>query len=216
MSNDKYQLYSYWRSSASWRVRAALLYKGVDHEIVPVNLVKGEQNAPEYVAKNPSGLVPTLTRGDLQLNQSPAILEYLEEMHALNPLLPPVSDAVGRAKVRALAAIIACDTHPLQNLSVIKKVATLRGKEGIDSEFAKWVIERGLTAYEKMVAKTMGKYSYGDHLTIADLFLVTQHYNAIRFEVDLTPFPCITKIVAVVSEEPCVKQSHPSNQPDAQ
>ncbi|KAI9333969.1 thioredoxin-like protein [Obelidium mucronatum] len=212
--NKEFKLYSYWRSSASWRIRAALLHKNIDFEIIPVNLVKGEHKSDEYLAKNPSALVPTLDHNGLLLNQSPAILEYLEEIHPENPLLP--SDAVGRARVRALTDIIVCDTHPIQNLSIIKQVATLRGKEGVDIEFAKWVIVKGFTAYEKMVSTTMGKYSYGDNLTIADICLAAQHYNAVRFEVDLTPFPCITKLLSVLSEVPCINQSHPSGQPDAQ
>ncbi|KAI8621730.1 maleylacetoacetate isomerase [Chytriomyces sp. MP71] len=211
--SEKVVLYSYWRSSASWRVRAALLYKGIEHEIVPVNLVKGEQADPENLARNPSGFVPTLDhKGDL-LVQSPAILEFLEDVYPVSPLLP--ADPVPRARVRALAAIIACDTHPIQNLGVIKKVASLRGKEGVDTEFAKWVIEKGFTAYERAVAKTMGKYSVGDSLSIADLCLIAQHYNAVRFNVDLTPFPNIVKLVAVLSEEECIQKSHPSTQPDA-
>ncbi|ORY44126.1 Maleylacetoacetate isomerase [Rhizoclosmatium globosum] len=214
MSSDKeFTLYSYWRSGTSWRVRAALHHKNIDFDYVAVNLVKGEQRSAEYLEKNPSGLVPTLVHRGVLLTQSPAILEYLEEIHPENPLLP--KDPVSRAKVRALVGIIACDTHPVQNLSIIKEVARLRGKEGVDTEFAKWVNVRGLTAYEKAVGQTMGKYSFGDEFTIADICLAAQFYNANRFEVDLTPFPNIVKLMKEINEVPCIKKSHPSAQPDA-
>ncbi|KAJ3206333.1 hypothetical protein HDU82_004567 [Entophlyctis luteolus] len=192
---------------------AALLYKQIPHEIVPVSILNNEQRAAEYLAMNPAGLLPTLCHNGLVLNQSPAILEYLEEIFPSPPLMP--ADVVGRVKVRTLVFIVCCDTHPLQNTSVIKKVAELRGQQGSDLEFARWAILRGLAAYDKTVASTMGKFSYGDMLTMADLCLVAQCYNAVRFEVDLTPFPNVMKLMSTLSEVPCIKDSHPSTQPDA-
>ncbi|KAJ3075790.1 hypothetical protein HDU98_006881 [Podochytrium sp. JEL0797] len=173
-----FTLYSYWRSSASWRIRMALAYKNLPYAIVPVNLLLGEQHLPEYLAKNASGLVPTLVHNGVVLTQSPAILEYLDEVVPSNPLLP--SDPVHRAQVRALVDIIACDTHPIQNVGVIKHVAQIQGKEGVDVAFARWVIERGFAAFERSVEKTTKKYAFGDALTMADLCLAAQYYNAVR------------------------------------
>ncbi|KAJ3015991.1 UNVERIFIED_CONTAM: hypothetical protein HDU68_012474 [Siphonaria sp. JEL0065] len=177
-------LYSSWNSSASWRVRAALAFKGIEYTLIPVNVAKGEQKHADYIAKNPSGLVPTLFYNNIYLNQSPAILEFLEEVFPTKPLLP--KDAFGRAKVRALAAIICCDTHPIQNKSVLEKVSELRGKTGRDVEFAQWVISNGFRAYENMLRETMGRYSFGNEFTIADICLASQYYNATeRYKVDL-------------------------------
>ncbi|KAJ3130692.1 hypothetical protein HK100_007681 [Physocladia obscura] len=212
----EFELYSYWRSSASWRIRAALKFKGINHKITPINILKDEQRSNEYLSKNPSGFLPTLVHNGNILIQSPALLEYLEEIKPEPALLP--ADALGRARVRGLAAIIYCDTHPVQNLTVLKKVGALRGKEGVtDTEFARWVIWTGFTAYEKAlsVGGTVGKYSYGDTLTIADLCLFAQGYNAERFGVDLTDFPLIRKLLETLSQEDCIKSTHPSTQIDA-
>ncbi|KAJ3075786.1 hypothetical protein HDU98_006877 [Podochytrium sp. JEL0797] len=141
MSPTPTLLYSAAASSASWRIRAALIHKQIAHEIIPINLTTGQHKLPSYLLKNPSGLVPTLFHNGIYLSQSIAILEYLEEVVPSNPLLP--KDPVDRAKVRALADIIACDIHPLQNKSVLEKVSEIQGKEGRDEEFARWAIGRG-------------------------------------------------------------------------
>ncbi|KAI9333972.1 thioredoxin-like protein [Obelidium mucronatum] len=182
-------LYSGWNSSASWRVRAALTFKGIEYTT--------------YLALNPSGLVPTLFHNGYYLNQSPAILEYLEEVYPSNPLLPSATDPVARARVRALAAIIYCDTHPLQNKSVLEKVSELRRKTGRDEEFAQWIIAKGFAAYETMLEKTMGTFSYGEQFTIADY---------LRYVVDMTAFPKIQQVMSRVNEIPCIKLTHPSTQ----
>ncbi|KAI8835965.1 glutathione S-transferase [Chytriomyces cf. hyalinus JEL632] len=199
-------------SSASWRIRAALVYKSIPFESIIINTAKNEHKLPQYTAMNPSGLVPTLQIDGIFLNQTPSIFEYLEETRPTSPLLPPATDPVARARVRALSSIIMCDTHPIQNLSVLVKISNLRGREGRDKEMAKWAIEKGFTAYEKMLASTMGTYSYGDSLTVADICLAAQHYNGVaKYDVDMAPFPLISKVMETVYQHDCISKTHPKN-----
>ncbi|WP_342118039.1 maleylacetoacetate isomerase [Pseudoduganella sp. OTU4001] len=213
------KLFTYFRSSAAYRVRIALNLKGLAYDSVPVHLLRdgGEQLAPKYRDVNPAGLVPALEDNGIVLTQSLAIIEYLEEVHPLVPLLP--QDAVGRARVRALAQTIACDTHPIMNLRVLKY---LKGPMGLSEEqksewYRHWMAE-GMTALEAHLERDgdMGRFSYGDTPTIADCCLVPQVFNAQRFEIDLAPYPNVARIAANCTDLPAFKAAHPSVQPDTE
>lgn len=210
-------LYSYWRSSASYRVRMALNLKGLEYEIRPVHLVRdgGEQFSTTYSALNPQQLVPTLVDGDQVMTQSMAMLEYLEERHPEPALLP--ADPAGRARVRALAQLIACEIHPLNNLRVLKY---LGGPAGLDENarqawYRHWV-ENGLAAVEKLLDHSQtGRFCHGDEPGLADCCLLPQVYNAHRFACDLEPMPRIRRICEELSTLSAVRQAMPENQPDA-
>ena len=208
--------YTFFRSSAAYRVRIALNLKGLNAEAIPIHLTKdgGRQHAPDYRAINPQRRVPTLVldSGDV-LTQSPAIIEYLDEVHPKPPFLPP--DPVERAKVRAFAAIIGCDIHPLNNLAPLQYLRRELKHEqpAIDAWYHHWIIE-GCTALESMIRP--GPYCFGGNVTLADIFLVPQMYNARRLKVPLDKFP---KLVA--ADAACLKlapfdQARPENQPDAE
>ncbi|UHL65465.1 maleylacetoacetate isomerase [Paralcaligenes sp. KSB-10] len=213
------KLYSYFRSSAAYRVRIALNLKGLRYETMPVHLLRhgGEQLSDAYRALNPTALVPTLVDGDLTVGQSMAILEYLEETHPEPALLP--ADAPGRARVRAIAQIIACDIHPLDNLRVLRylKHEMNVSEEAKNAWYRHWVVE-GLTAIEKLLAgkPQTGRYCHGDRPGFADLCLVPQVANARRFECDLGAMPTIVRIDAACAELPAFQQAAPANQPDAE
>ena len=212
------ELFTYFRSSAAYRVRIALNLKGLKADQRCVHLLKdgGEQHKPEYKAVNPQGFVPALTEQGHTYTQSLAIVEYLEETHPEPRLLP--KDAVGRARVRALALIVACDIHPLNNQRILKYLE----KEFSADETARkhWIqhwITEGFTAFEKLLAgnPATGKCCHGDSPTVADVFLVPQVFNAKRFETDLEPFPTIRRI-----NEHCLTlkpfiDAAPDKQPDA-
>jgi len=210
-------LYTYWRSSAAYRVRIALHLKGLAFESVPVHLVQGggEQHAPAYVARNPQHLVPTLEHGDDVLTQSLAIIEYLDEVFPETPLLP--NDAVSRQRARALAQLVACDIHPLGNLRVLQYLERDLGLPG--EARARWItrwVQDGLAAYEAMLARSgAGDFSVGDAPTIADCALVPQLYNARRFSIDLTPYPHILRIDATCAALPAFVAAAPERQADA-
>ncbi|MFT4928143.1 MAG: maleylpyruvate isomerase [Phenylobacterium sp.] len=215
------KLYGYWRSTAAYRVRIALQLKGIECEHVSVHLVKdgGEQFKADYVALNPAKLVPTLIDDDagneVVLNQSMAILEYLEEKFADSFSLLP-TDLVKKAQVRAMALDIACDIHPLNNLRVLKYLA---GELAVTDEakskwYADW-IQTGFTALESKLALSAGKYCFGDDVTLADVNLIPQLYNAHRFKVDLTAFPIICQIEKNCLELPAFVAALPENQSDA-
>lgn len=212
------KLYGYFRSSAAYRVRIALNLKGLDYETVPVHLMKegGQQFTEAYKALNPTSLVPTLVDGDLAIGQSMAILEYLEETHPRPALLP--ADAAGRARVRAIAQTIACDIHPLNNLRVLKH---LKRGMGVDEEaknawYRHW-IDIGLSSIEAMLAgnPATGRYCHGDQITLADVLLVPQVFNARRFDCDLSAMPTVTRIVEACSELDAFVRAEPARQPDA-
>lgn len=196
------RFYDYWRSSAAYRVRIALNLLGVAYESHPVDLTKGEQRGSDNMARNPQGLVPTLEIDGLRLTQSLAIIEYLAETRGV--LLP--GDAAGRAHVRALSYAIAMEIAPICNLSVRDHV----GSMGVMSseEWTRHYTAKGLTAFEQMLT-TAGRYCHGDKVTMADLCLVPQIYNAERVGIDVTSFPQIAKIVANLREIPAIAAAHP-------
>ena len=186
-------LYDYFRSSASYRVRIALNLKGLAYDSVPVSLLDNAQRAPEYLRKNPQGLVPALLDGEQLLTQSLAICEYLEETYPQPALLP--NDAIGRARVRALALSIACDIHPLNNLRVLRRLEAqfAADQAGKDAWYQHW-IQSGFEAFEQQIQSTHGHYCFGDTVTLADLALVPQVYNARRFNCDLSAYPTMRAI----------------------
>ena len=213
------KLYDYFRSSAAYRVRIGLHLKGLAYDAIPVHLLRdgGEQLKPEYRAINPSALVPALQDGDVTLTQSLAILEYLDEVHPLMPLMP--RDALGRARVRELALIIGCDIHPINNLRVLRYLVKDAGltEEAKNAWYVHWVQE-GFAALEAQLADSaaLGRFCHGNSPTIADCLLVPQVFNAVRFNIDMTPYPVIVRIDAALRELPAFAAAHPSAQPDAQ
>lgn len=203
-------LYHYFRSSSSWRVRWALELKGLAYTEIAVNLLKSEQQQEGYLAKNPLGLVPALEIDGHFLAESVAILEYLEERFARPPLLP--AEPLGRARVRQLVQIISADTQPLQNLSVLRHIGKLAPAAEAPKEWARHYIGRGFTAYEALLHKPdwpRGVYSHGDELTMAELCLVPQCYNARRQGLDLGSWPRIAAIEAAALSTPAAQRSHP-------
>ena len=208
-------LYGYFRSSTSYRTRIAMNLKGLDYDYIAVNLAQDEQLKSEFLALNPQGLVPVLQADDLLLFQSPAILEWLEEVYPKNPLLP--KDAAGRMQVRALSAMIGCDIHPLNNRRVLQY---LRNELSVEAEVIKWCnrwISEGFAALEKRLVadKTRGKFCYGDSPTFADCYLIPQVSSARRFEVDLNPYPNIVQIDAHCHTLKAFSDADPMQQPDA-
>lgn len=199
-------LYHYWRSSCSWRVRWALAVKKQSYEAVAVNLLKGEQQSPEYLAKNPLGFVPCLAVDGQPLGESLAILEWIEESYPTPALLP--KDSLARARTRQLCNIIVAGTQPLQNLSVQKYYCPDETKRLEDGRH--W-IKRGLTSYEKLLETTSGKFSVGDEVTMADLCLIPQCYNALRYELSLDLFPRAKAIYERCRELPECKAAEPVN-----
>ena len=207
------KLYSYWRSSASWRVRIALYYKELAFTYVPVNLIQdgGEQLGDAYRAVNPMAQVPTLElpTGE-RLSQSLAVIEYLEETVPLPALLP--RDPFARAKARQLAEVINAGIQPLQNTGVIRELMKL----GVDPKpWCKQFIETGLRALEKSAQPTAGKFLVGDAVTVADVCLVPQLYNARRYDVDLAQFPLIVRVESACMELPAFQRAHAEKQPDS-
>lgn len=213
------KLYSYWRSTSTWRVRIALAWKGLPHEVVPVHLLNGggEQHADAFRALNASAQVPVLVLDERGadgaprlLSQSMAILEYLEERHPSPPLLPV--DAWLRARARQLAQICVSGIQPLHNLTTINRV-----KEGGADEGA-WVrhfIARGLAALERTAAETTATFLVGDAPSFADVCLVPQLYAARRYSVDVAPFPSLARVEAACAALPAFQAAHADAQPDA-
>lgn len=216
--SDRLRLYSYWRSSAAYRVRIGLNIKGLPYEIVPVHLVRdgGEQHAEEYRATNPQSMVPVLQHGNRILRQSLAILEYLDEMWLQPALLPAV--ARDRQRVRALAQLVACDVHPLNNLRVMRYFEnTWHVPQTERDEWTRhWMID-GFTALEAMLVDnpSTGPFCDGSTPTLADCCLIPQVYNARRFGVDLAPFPLIERIEQACLALPAFDAARPEAQPDA-
>lgn len=207
-------LHGYWRSGTSYRTRIALNLKGVEYRQAALDLRTGAQKSDAYLRLNPQGLVPALETGDgLVLTQSPAILEWLEETHPEPPLLP--RDAAGRAQVRAMAAVIGCDIHPLNNLRVLKAVRGLGADQaGVDAWAGQWIID-GFTALEALVVRHGEGWCFGDAPTLADCYLMPQLYSARRFNVDLAAFPRLLEIEARAEAHPAFITALPENQPDA-
>lgn len=214
------KLYTYFRSSAAYRVRIALNLKQLAYEAQPVHLLRdgGQHLADAYRAVNPSMLLPTLEDDDgAVIGQSLAILEYLEETRPQTPLLP--ADPAGRARVRALALTVVADTHPLGNLRVLKYI---KGEMGLTEEvklaWHRHWLRSGLATLEALLAgdARTGVYSHGDAPTLADCCLVPQVFNAQRFEVDTAPYPTVMRINAACAALPAFQRAHPSQQPDAE
>ena len=213
------KLYSYWRSSAAYRVRIALNLKGLPHELIPVSLINngGEHRSEEYRALNPQGKVPTLIDGERIVRQSMAIVEYIEESYAGEHRLMPVT-ARERARVRALAQIVACDIHPVNNLGVMQYLEHEFNAPQVERDrwIKHWIIE-GFKGFETLLATnpSTGEFCEGDEPTMADVCLVPQVYNAKRWSVDMTAYPMIQRI-----SDSCMKldefaRARPENQPDA-
>nr|WP_274615629.1 maleylacetoacetate isomerase [Sphingomonas sp. ACRSK] len=207
-------MHGYWRSSAAYRVRIALNLKGLAYLQVPHDLRSGAQRHQSYTMLNPQGLVPALETSQGVVTQSLAILEWLEETHPAPALLP--KSARGRATVRAMTGLIACDIHPLNNLRVL---TTLRSDLGADeAQVSAWIgrwITEGFGALETLVARHGGRYAFGDTPTLADCCLVPQVYSAERFGVDLSPFPRIRDCSAAALALEPVAEARPDRQPDA-
>ncbi|XP_011866471.1 PREDICTED: probable maleylacetoacetate isomerase 2 [Vollenhovia emeryi] len=202
-------LYSYWRSSCSWRVRIALHLKEIPHEIKTINLIKGdgEQHSNEFSEINPMEKVPALRIDNLTLIESMNILQYLDETRPSPPLMP--ADPIKRARMREICDVIVSGIQPLQNVSLLKHMEERRKEE-----WPRYWIIRGFTAVEKLLSSSAGKYCIGDEITLADCCLVPQIYNARKFHVDLTPFPTILKVDRNLEHHPAFTATHPNNQPD--
>ena len=207
------RLYTYWRSTTSYRVRIALNLKGIAYEAVPVDLVKGQQGAADYAALNPGRGVPTLVLDDgTVLTQSMAILEWLEEAHPEPPLLP--GDPLARARVRAAALAVATDIHPVNNLRVVSRLKAMGHSQ---DETVAWMndwMTRGLAAFAAMIEADT-PFCFGDTPCLADLCLVPQLYNAHRWGCDLAPYPRLTEIEARCLALPAFDAARPETQPDA-
>jgi maleylacetoacetate isomerase/maleylpyruvate isomerase len=212
------KLYTYFRSSAAYRVRIALNLKGIDYEAVPVHLVRegGEQHRPEYRALNPAGLVPALEDQGEVLTQSLAIIEYLDETYPAPPLLP--GDARMRARIRALALAIACDIHPVNNLRVLNYlVHEIGADEAQKSRWYRHWVETGLAAVEQMLAEApAGRFCFGACPTLADVCLVPQVFNARRFGCRIDDFENILRVVAECESLDAFRRAAPGEQPDAE
>lgn len=207
------KLYSYWRSTTSYRVRAALALKGLTYDTVPVNLIAGEQKTDAYRAINPVAGVPSLVLDDgTVLTQSMAILEWLETMHPEPALIP--SEPIAAAQVRAAAMVMAADVHPVNNLRVVQELQGLgHPQEDVLAWMVDWM-ERGLSAYQSLLP-VGHDYSFGDRPTIADICLTAQLCNAHRWGVDMTPFTRLTDIEMRCLALPAFEAARPENQPDA-
>ncbi|MGR3617288.1 MAG: maleylacetoacetate isomerase [Paracoccaceae bacterium] len=201
-------LYDYWRSSASYRVRIALHLAGIEFQSVVVDLVSGAHRAPEHLSRNPQGFVPVLEIDGLKLTQSLAILEYLNQTRGMG-LLP--DDAAHRASVQALAHAIAVDLHPVCNLSVARQATTLsNGAKGMPGAWMRHFIRPGLLAFETMLQGfDQSPYCTGDSVSLADICLMPQLYNARRWEVDLHDMPRILAVEKICTQHPAFAAAHP-------
>ena len=209
------ELYTYFRSSAAFRVRIALNYKGLAFEPEVIWLLDGEQSGDAYRAVNPQALVPTLIDGTHTLNQSMAIIEYLDETKGGPKLLP--ADPLGRARVRSLAQLIACEIHPVNNLRVLKylKRTLKQPQEAIDDWYRHWCQE-GLAAFERQLGDGQaGEYCHRDAVSMADACLVPQVFNAQRFKVDMAQYPLAIGIFERLMKLEAFDRAQPSRQPDA-
>ncbi|AWP16566.1 Maleylacetoacetate isomerase isoform 2 [Scophthalmus maximus] len=201
-------LHGYFRSSCSWRVRIAFALKGIEYDQVPVNLIKdgGQQLTEEYTTLNPMQQVPAVEIDGTTLSQSLAVIQYIDETRPGPRLLP--ADPKKRAQVRMISDVIASGIQPLQNLYVIQKIGTEK------VQWAQHFIDRGFKALEPILKETAGKYCVGDEISMADICLVPQVYNAVRFKVDVEQYPTIKRLNQTLVEIQAFKVSHPSCQPD--
>ena len=209
------KLYGYFRSSAAFRLRIAANLKRLDYDNAFVHLRRGEQAQPGFRGVNPQGLVPALEIDGQTLIQSLPIIEYLDEMHPEPPLLPP--DPAGRARVRGLAAIVACDIHPINNLRVLRYLQRPLGHDhaAIETWYNHWIAE-GFAALERLLAgdDRTGRFCHGDRPGLADIALVPQVVNSERYRLDLGPYPTITRIFETCMTLDAFAAAHPQQQPD--
>jgi maleylacetoacetate isomerase len=210
------KLYGYFRSSAAFRVRIALNLKKLNYESAFIHLRRGDQRQPRFLDINPQGLVPALEVDDTLLTQSLPIIEYLDETYPEPPLLP--SDAKGRARVRALAAMVACDIHPINNLRVLRYLLRPLGQDeaAVETWYNHWIAE-GFGALERLLAEggRTGRFCHGDTPGLADIVLVPQVFNANRYQsLDLTPYPTIVRIYQTCLGIDAFAAAHPDRQPD--
>lgn len=210
------KLYDYFRSSAAFRVRIVLNLKGLKFEYASRALLENEHRAADYLALNPQGLIPALEVDGIAISQSLAIIEYLNDVQPQPPLLPP--DPLARAQVRSMALAIACDIHPLNNLRVLNYLRAELGQndDGVNTWYRHWIGE-GFRGLEQQVAKysSAGQYCFGDSVSLADVCLVPQMFNARRFDTDLSPFPTLVAISTHLETLPAFDAARPEVQPDA-
>lgn len=212
------KLYTYFRSSAAYRARIALNLKGIECEKVPVDLRKPQagQQHPAYRALNPQGLIPALVVGETTLAQSLAIIEYLDEVYPEPPLLP--HSAIDRARVRAMALSVACDLHPLNNLRVLNYLRSPLGhdEETVNAWYRHW-IAAGFGGLEEQARRATGDghHMFGSSITVADICIVPQMYNARRFHCDIEPYPTLRSVCAHLESLPAFAAAAPEAQPDA-
>jgi maleylpyruvate isomerase len=210
------KLYGYWRSSSSWRVRIALAHKQIEHEYVPVQLLRDEQQLPAFAELSPMRQIPVLEVEDdgrtRHLTQSMAIVEYLEERFPVPPLLPV--ERWARARVRELAEIVNSGIQPLQNSAVLKRVRSIA--DGAHEAWARHFIARGLEALETRARRTAGTYLAGDVVTLADVCLIPQLFSARRFGVEVAPFPTLLRVEAECEKLESFQSAHALAQPDAE
>ena len=210
------KLYTYFRSSAAFRVRIALNLKGIAYEPMFVHLAKGEHRAPAYTKVNPQALLPTLELDDgTRLNQSLAIIEYLDETHPAKPLVP--EDALGKARVRSLSYLIASEIHPLNNLRVLQhlKRALGQSEDQVNAWYRHWIAD-GLAKLEAELASNKGRFCHGEAPTMADCCLVPQIFNAKRYQSDLAPYPQTMRVFEACMQLEAFDRAQPSKQPDAE
>ena len=212
----KVVLHGYFRSGTTYRVRLALNWKGADYDYVPVNLAQGAQSEPAFKARNPQGLVPALEIDGTVLTQSPAILEWIEETWPEPALLP--ADPLSRARVRAFAAAIGCDIHPIQNLRILKAIRNDygAGQDGAQAWARRW-IETGFEALERLAEAGGGSngFLFADRPTLAEVYLLPQMFNARRFGGDLSAYPRLVAADAAARAVAAFERAAPENQPDA-
>jgi maleylacetoacetate isomerase/maleylpyruvate isomerase len=207
-------LHSYWRATAPYRVRIALNLKGLAFDYAAVNLLSGDQHAAAYRRLNPQELTPALeTDGGQVLTQSLAILEWLEEVYPVPPLLP--ADPLDRARVRAMAALVACDIHPLNNLRVQQQLTAMNVEAEARLAWTQRWIHDGFRALEPMIAAHTAGFAFGAEPTLADCLLIPQVYSAERYQVDLAAYPAIAAVAARCAATPAFQAAHPEQQPDA-
>ncbi|KAL1861202.1 hypothetical protein Plec18170_001717 [Paecilomyces lecythidis] len=217
MSDTTYDLHTYFRSSCSGRLRIALNLKSIPYNSIPVNLLKGQQSSESHRALNPLGLVPVLVAhnkdqsSSFAIPQSISALEYLEETHPTPALLPPTSNPQERATMRTLVNIIACDVQPVTNLRIQQRVRALGGD---GAAWSKELVEAGFGAYEAIAAKSAGKFSVGDQITLADVCLVPACWAAERVNVDISNYPTIKRVLDAMEKEEAVQKAHWRKQGD--